>query len=353
MTQTEVSYGEGILLMGVEDGLVERCQVYDNGSPVDSSGNRLVPDGGIGIWCHHCDHVLFQYNEAHDDHSQPDYDGGGFAFGRWTTNSIMQYNYAHDNDGYGYMLEGNSVTQLMPENNVIRFNVSENDCRQSRYGALLFEDWEASDVYVYNNTFYMSDNGLRAGDDETYYVAPAIGFDCDNLDPPAAPIIYIYNNIFFTSSSTADISVPVVNVESAFPVSGLTFRGNDYFSNGPAAFQIRWAGGTYLTLNEWGQDSESTSADPALGLESLTAAGLPPLAHTVLNIDNMTKELSVYFRPTSATPDTIRTGGVDLAAAIGPNWWLPDGFNWGGACVQAADLINSDPSGQFTMGTYP
>jgi hypothetical protein len=348
----DVSGGEGILLMGVEDAVVERCQVYNNGSLVDNENHRLFLDAGVGIWCNHSDHVLFQYNEVYDNHSQTEWDEGGFAFGRWTTNSIMQYNYSHDNDGYGYMLESNGVTQLIPENNIIRFNISENDSRGSRYGAMLFESWAASDVYVYNNTFYVSDNGLGDPANDNYYVAPAVRFDADDSSPLAAPTIYFYNNIFFTSSATVGTSVPVILVESEFPVSGLTFLGNDYVSNGPAPFQIYWAGTAFTNLSSWGRDSKALSVDPGLGFENVFGSNHFPSAYTLRDIDDMASELSALFQLTSTTPAAIRTGGVDLAA-INPRWWLPDGFDWDEACGPAADLWGialPDASGEFGMG---
>ena len=347
-----VFMGEGILMVAVENAVVERCQVYDDGSLLDNNGNRLVQVAGIGIWCSHSDHVLFQDNEVHDNHSQTEEDEGGLAFGRWTTNSIMQYNYTHDNDGYGYMLESNGLTQLMPENTIIRFNISENDSRQSRYGALLFEDWAASDVSVYNNTFYVSDNGLGDPSNGNYYVPAAIRLDADDSTPRGAPTIAVYNNIFFTSSSTAGTSVPVVLVESGFPVSGLTFQGNDYFSKGPAPFEIYWAGTTFTSLWSWGQDYRGVSADPRLGFENLIGTNHVPSAYSVQDIDDMASELSTFFQLTSTTPAAIQTGGVDLAA-LNSNWWLPDGFDWDEACGPAADLWGNavpDPSGVFSMG---
>lgn len=322
---TYVSAGEGILLMGAENAVVERCQVYNDGSLLDSNGKRLFMVAGLGIWSTHSDHLLFQYNEIHDNHSLAEWDEGGFAFGRWTTNSIMQYNYSHDNDGYGYMLESIGGGRMMPEHNIIRFNISENDSRQSRYGALLFESWGASDIDVYNNTFYLSDNGLANPADDNYYLAPAIRFDADDSVPLGAPTIRVYNNIFFTSSTTAGTSVPVVLVEPDFPVSGLTFQGNDYFSTGPAPFQISWKGTTFTSLSRWGQDSRAVSADPGLGFESVLGGNRAPSAYTVKDIDAMASELSALFQLTSTTPAVIRTGGVDLAA-LNPNWWAPDAY---------------------------
>ena len=50
-------------------------------------------------------------------------------------NSIVQYNYSHDNDGAGYLLaqfEGGRAFY----NNVIRYNVSENDGQKNSYGGI-------------------------------------------------------------------------------------------------------------------------------------------------------------------------------------------------------------------------
>src|SRR5262249_39606039 len=102
-------------------------------------------------------------------------------------------------------------------------------------------------------------------------------------------------------------------------------------------------------------DSTWASADPALAFENDTGSRTPPPAYTVQNIDDLSSELSVYFQLTNSTPTSIWAGGLDLLAALGPNWWLPDGFAWGGASGPAADLGNSPvPSalGLFSMGAF-
>jgi hypothetical protein len=147
-------------------------------------------------------------------------------------------------------------------------------------------------------------------------------------------------------------SVPVLLVESVFPVSGLTFQGNDYFSNGPARFQISWAGTAFTNLSSWGRDSRGASADPGLGFENFTGGNRFPSAYTVRDIDDMASELSAFFQLTSTTPVVIGTGGVNLAA-MNPNWWLLDGFDWDEACGPAADLWGTalpDALGRFSMG---
>ena len=51
------------------------------------------------------------------------------------TNSVMQYNYSHDNDGAGYGLYQGS-TSAPWSNNVVRYNISQNDGRKNGYGAI-------------------------------------------------------------------------------------------------------------------------------------------------------------------------------------------------------------------------
>jgi hypothetical protein len=349
----DIHGGNGILLIGVDGGVVQRCRAFDNGT-------RLSLDSGVAIWTHHSNHILFQYNEAYDNFSLQEADGGGFDFDSWVTNSIMQYNYSHDNDAYGYMLGSLTIPVPMVENNIIRFNISENDCRNSRYGSLLFEDWAASNVEVYNNTFYMSDNGLAEPADGTYYVAPAIRFDAGdpNNPPQAAPSIHVYNNIFVTTSISSAVSVPVVIVERYFPVAHVTFQGNDYFSNGPAPLEILWPVSpgyqvVFTSLSQWGQDSGWVSADPALGFETMLGNNGLPTAPTLQQIDSMATELAGYFALTNMAPTAIQGGGTDLVAALSPNWWAPDNY-WSAQLGAPSDFFGTvlpiQVGGPFSMG---
>ena len=46
-------------------------------------------------------------------------------------NSVMQYNYSHDNDGAGYLLAQFTYAREFT-NNIVRYNISENDGRKNR-----------------------------------------------------------------------------------------------------------------------------------------------------------------------------------------------------------------------------
>ena len=83
------SRGQGILLYGVRDALIQHSRAFRNGR-----SDQVIASGGeIGVF--QSDRVLMQYNEVFDNRSggnpgAPDMPA--FGFERWTSNSIMQFN---------------------------------------------------------------------------------------------------------------------------------------------------------------------------------------------------------------------------------------------------------------------
>jgi hypothetical protein len=69
----------------------------------------------------------------------------------------MQYNYSHDNTGAGYLLAQFANARAF-SNNIVRYNISQNDSRKGNYAGIHF--WNGgsgiSNTSVYNNTIYMS-----------------------------------------------------------------------------------------------------------------------------------------------------------------------------------------------------
>ena len=79
--------------------------------------------------------MLFQYNESHHNHTALTHDGDGFDLDRNVSNSTIQYCYSHDNDGGGFLMSQKD-NNLLHKNNVIRYNISQNDGRKNGYGGL-------------------------------------------------------------------------------------------------------------------------------------------------------------------------------------------------------------------------
>ncbi|WP_233635779.1 right-handed parallel beta-helix repeat-containing protein [Hymenobacter setariae] len=271
----EVTYtntGNGIVLAGIDGALVENCEAYHNG------WLNANPGGGpVGIWGYCCNNLVIQHCESHHNSSGTAHDGGGFDLDGGCTNSILQYNYSHDNGGPGYLLAQYYNAPPMHDLTV-RYNVSENDARQYNQGAITVWSSGASGgierALIHNNTVMMT--------------PPA-----DGSQPKALHImsygfsdLLIRNNVLVTTGS--------LQVVGAVCPTSLRLEGNCYWN----ARQLRldWAGTTYTDLGSWraatGQEqladgrATGVSADPQLPRADPTLAPLPdsPVQGAGLNL---------------------------------------------------------------------
>lgn len=122
--------GDGIVPIGCDGALIEYNLMRD--CP------QTLPDteAAAGIWPWSCDNTVIQFNEV-SDHKAP-WDAQGFDSDYNCTNTTIQYNFSHDNDG-GFLLICNSGSEGPgPEDNignigsVIRYNVSIDDAVRQR-----------------------------------------------------------------------------------------------------------------------------------------------------------------------------------------------------------------------------
>lgn len=180
--------GNGIVLGQVDCATIEYCEAYENGMMNDYEGG-----GPVGIWTWDSNRVVIQYNESHHNRTGSSKDGGGFDLDGGVQNSIVQYNYSHNNDGAGYLLaqfEGAKPSN----NNIIRYNLSENDGRKNSYGGIHLWSTGANggirNTEIYQNTISISksDTGNPAA------------VDCMT---EGIHNIRIYNNAFITDRYTS------------------------------------------------------------------------------------------------------------------------------------------------------
>lgn len=218
--------GSGIVLGDVQDALIERCVAYENGDLCRHTGG-----GPVGIWAWDSDRVVIQHNEAYRNHTGANADGGGFDLDGGVTNSVMQYNYSHDNDGAGYLFAQFGGARPF-FNNIARFNISENDGRKNGYAGFQFwNGWNGvRDCEVYHNTVFVSPS-------KTGGAPRAVRF------MTATENVSLRNNLFVTTDG-----LPLIEIEQK--PDGFRFEGNAYWSSG-AAFKILWSGKTYDTLEAW------------------------------------------------------------------------------------------------------
>lgn len=141
--------GNGIVLGQVDGATIEHCKVYDNGRH-----NDCDVGGPVGIWAWDSNRVLIQRNESHHNRTNSKKDGGGFDLDGGVRNSIVQYNYSHDNDGAGYLMAQFEGAKAF-HNNVIRYNLSENDGRKNSYAGVHL--WSTgSNGGIRNTTIYQN-----------------------------------------------------------------------------------------------------------------------------------------------------------------------------------------------------
>jgi hypothetical protein len=278
--------GYGILVFGANDVVIERSVAGDNGWLPGNHGET----GGIEAIADN--RVLLQYNEAYRNHAGNS-DGDGVILDV-TNDSIMQFNYTHDNDGAGLFLF--AETGATSTRNVIRYNISQNDARtqQDTYGGI-FVGADVIDADIYNNTVFMGPSATSS---------PA----AIRMLGLLGNSIHVRNNIFMTTGG-----VPVVSWDGTG--TDVLFQGNDYWSR-QSALAIQWNGTTYHNLRAWrAATGEEMLGDEPVGLRvgpGLTDAGG---GGTIGNADRLVTLTAYELRRSSP----LTHAGLDLAA-FGVTW---------------------------------
>jgi hypothetical protein len=136
--------GDGIVPASCDGALVERNTIR--------GGRMRATDAAAGIWPWSSDNTVIQFNEVSG--MKGTVDGQGFDSDWNCQNTLIQYNYSHNNDG-GFLLICNDGTSKMPYNignigTVVRYNISQND------GTRTFHiTGPVRDTQIYNNTIFV------------------------------------------------------------------------------------------------------------------------------------------------------------------------------------------------------
>ncbi|SBT89088.1 Right handed beta helix region [Streptomyces sp. DI166] len=234
--------GSGIALGSVRDAQVVRSVAHDNGA----RSARDAEEGPEGVWVYDSTRVLLEHNTSYRNRTGSHVDGGGFGLDNNVSDSVMQYNLAHGNDGPGFLVYSGKPTGAH-RNNVVRFNMSWDDARKlPEYGGIVAYGTRMSELDIYHNTVVMRTEGLAS--------AEAAGYR-----PPALRLrdgmrgVRVHNNIFATDGG------PLVEAQSAYAPSRLVLQGNDYYSSG--SWDLGWGTQRYAALDDW----RTTSRQEVLG----------------------------------------------------------------------------------------
>jgi hypothetical protein len=279
-----VESGYGILVIGCTDVVIERCLAYDNGwLPGNNGATGGIEAIGDSL-------ALVQYNESYGNLPGQS-DGDGVILDD-TFNSIMQYNYSHDNGGAGLFLFAEDAQTCV--NNVVRYNISQNDARtQGTDYSGLFIGQAVSNADIYGNTVFMSPSANSTPSAVKLWML-------------AGTSVAIRNNIFVATGGD-----PVVSWDGIG--SPPLFQGNDYWSGSAAAVNFLWGATTYAGLggaHGWrAQTSEETLSGAPVGFEVDPKLVNPGGGGIVGNPDTLFN-LSAYQLQSSSP---IQHSGLDLS----------------------------------------
>jgi hypothetical protein len=213
----------------------------------------------------------------------------------------MQYNYSHDNEGAGFLLaqplDGPGHT-----NNVVRYNISENDARKSPKHSGLHIWGGVRNAEIYNNTIFTSasDRGSPR----------AISIVNAGIRDRFASGIHVRNNIIQTTGGVNLIEVEPGQLVGA---QDLLFQGNVYYPSGDA-FRIVWGSRALGDLAAWrGEAGQEQVSGREVGIVADPLLAQPGGGGTIGNPDLLGTLSAYQLQDSSPAVDA----GIDLAAELG------------------------------------
>lgn len=215
----------GVVLSACGSSLIEGCV---------ADGNGAVYTGGTAAFMiYDATTTMIRGCEAYGQMTPNAGGGNGFNIDQNCTNCVLEYSYAHNNEGAGIELYGAASGTWA--NNTVRYCVSENNGANVPFnGALTYATagGAMTGARVYNNVFHMGIAGRGC-----------VRILNNNLQGD------FINNIFYAASG-ADLIKTQTEAEGPLtPHAGLLFRGNNYYPTG--AFAIRWGGSNYASRSAW------------------------------------------------------------------------------------------------------
>lgn len=198
--------GDGIVVKAFDGSVVEHNKLFYI--------RTRAKDNAVGIWPHSSDNTLIQYNEvAYTKNQDWSNDGQSFDIDGNCTNTIIQNNYSHDNEG-GFMLvisDAINAKSKMTTKSIIRNNLSVNDGnkRKRLFNFALVTD----STYISGNRFYNQS-------------ADSVKMELIDIEHGVPKNVVFENNSFHYSGTSVGFFNKSAKQYAALKWIGNTFKGN-------------------------------------------------------------------------------------------------------------------------------
>jgi hypothetical protein len=143
------SAGDGITVRGAQNVLIEHNIVGGSGQQTSNTQNQ---PSTVGIFNAKTIDTVIQYNEVYGTKFNVT-DGQGYDIDLSASNTIVQYNYSHDNEG-GFILLMWGQWSDIGVGATVRYNLSVNDGAVAK-GVFAFSYGVKPNTDIYNNTVYV------------------------------------------------------------------------------------------------------------------------------------------------------------------------------------------------------
>lgn len=197
---------DGILAFGTDGAVLEH-------NVVRGAGQRTIVGSSMsasaGLWPTRAMNTLIQFNEVSGTRLHGT-DGQGFDVDLGSTNTRVQYNYSHDNEGGFILLMGGYSSDV-----TVRYNLSINDGWGGEKGIVTFSWGVPAPVRIYNNTFVIPED------------SPANVIYCDGDAGACAsstPGAWFFANNIVDNQGTGGYTYPGLGTNASFHSN--VFSGN-------------------------------------------------------------------------------------------------------------------------------
>ncbi|TWD84522.1 parallel beta helix pectate lyase-like protein [Kribbella amoyensis] len=246
------STGAAITANGWNGALIQRNIVHDIGANVTSCG------GTSGIMSYTSNNITIRNNEVYKVQPVPAYtaacDWDGIDLDGGTTNSLVEYNYTHDNAGSGLLAYTSTVGSRVWGPNTYRYNISQNDDWALAQGGLMDVVPAApkNALSIYGNTFF-SNKDQSANKKQGASACFNFGYSTGVW----AAGSQIKDNICYLANRNSFGKTGQLYY-NPYNQTGMTLANNLYYGTNTGGW--RWGGTTYATFAAWQAAGVETAA---------------------------------------------------------------------------------------------